>query len=67
MKDQQPGKEFGHYPSDAGGVQYKGGRDMEVQDPEVGSWVTVKRWGRGNNIREASPELVHPNKYVKLH
>lgn len=45
----------------------KGGRDMEVQKPEVDSWVTVRWRGRGRSLREASPELVHYNKYAKLH
>lgn len=39
---------------------------MEVQEAELGSWVKVRRWGRRKHIREASPEMIHPNKYVKL-
>lgn len=38
---------------------------MEVQELEVGSWVTVRR-GRGKSLKQASPELVHPNTYAKL-
>lgn len=30
---------------------------MEIQVPKVGSWVIV---------REAGPELIHPNKYANL-
>lgn len=36
--------------------------EMEAQDPEVGSWMTDRRRGRGKSAREAIPELVHPNK-----
>lgn len=35
--------------------------------PEVGSWVTLRRRGRGKSTREASLELVQANNYDKLY
>lgn len=40
--------------------------EMEAQEPELGSWMTERRRGRGKSVREASPELAHPNKYVMM-
>lgn len=48
------------------GASLKEVGEMEAQEPKVGSWATERR-GRGKSVREASPELVRPNKYANLH
>lgn len=47
------------------GASTEGVGEIEVQEPEVGSWITARR-GRGKSTVEASPELVHPKKYASL-
>lgn len=40
---------------------------MEVQMPEVGSLVRLRRHGRGKSFREANPQLTHLNKHTRFH
>lgn len=48
------------------GVDTGEGGSMEVQEHKAARWVTVRKKGRGKSVREASPKLVHPNKFARL-
>ncbi|XP_056375946.1 uncharacterized protein LOC130273348 [Hyla sarda] len=48
------------------GIEVGEDSGTELQDSQAVSWVTVRKRGRGKSVREASPELAHPNKFARL-
>lgn len=49
------------------GARIEKSEQMEIQDPKMSNWVTVRRQVRGKSVREVSPELKNPNKYAWWH